>query len=346
MTAFKAACVQLNSGNDLAANLRAAETAIRSAAASGAQLIMLPEYAAMMDGSGRVMRENSPAEDGHPALDKFRALARETGAWLLVGSLTIKADDERMVNRSYLVSTSGEIAARYDKIHMFDCTLPSGKVIRESSAYRPGEAAVIATTPWGPLGMTICYDLRFPQLYRALAQAGALFLAVPSSFQRETGIAHWHALLQRARDREPELCIRTGYVRRASGQSHHVRPLAHHRPVGKNTGRARRRAGHCACRHRRRSGCQSSRHAAVDRARPAVCRTGRLTPNARDSIRFRHSQHFLSDKAEYQVRTDRRDARNERFAQISLDVEFLRRIPCRPCVITAVSHALNPTSPA
>ncbi len=196
MTAFKAACVQLNSGNDLAANLQAAETAIRSAAASGAQLIMLPEYAAMMDGSGRVMRENSPVEDGHPALDRFRVLARETKAWLLVGSLTIKVDDERMVNRSYLLSATGEIAARYDKIHMFDCTLPSGKVIRESSAYRPGEAAVIATTPWGPLGMTICYDLRFPQLYRALAQAGALFLAVPSSFQRETGVAHWHALLR------------------------------------------------------------------------------------------------------------------------------------------------------
>ena len=196
MTAFKAACVQLNSGNDLAANLRVAETAIRSAAASGAQLIMLPEYAAMMDGSGRVMRENSPAEDGHPALDRFRVIARETKAWLLVGSLTIKVDDERMVNRSYLLSVTGEIAARYDKIHMFDCTLPSGKVIRESSAYRPGEAAVIAPTPWGPLGMTICYDLRFPQLYRALAQAGALFLAVPSSFQRETGVAHWHALLR------------------------------------------------------------------------------------------------------------------------------------------------------
>ncbi len=196
MTAFKAACVQLNSGNDLAANLRAAETAIRSAAASGAQLIMLPEYAAMMDGSGRVMRENSPTEDGHPALDRFRVIARETKAWLLVGSLTIKVDDERMVNRSYLLSATGEIAARYDKIHMFDCTLPSGKVIRESSAYRPGEAAVIAPTPWGPLGMTICYDLRFPQLYRALAQAGALFLAVPSSFQRETGVAHWHALLR------------------------------------------------------------------------------------------------------------------------------------------------------
>ena len=196
MTAFKAACVQLNSGSDMAANLGAAETAIRSAAGSGAQLIMLPEYAAMMDGSGRVMRDNSPPEDAHPALAKFRALAQETRAWLLVGSLTVKVDDEHMANRSYLVSPQGAITARYDKIHMFDATLPSGKSIRESSAYRPGGEAVLAATPWGPLGMTICYDLRFPQLYRALAGAGALFLAVPSSFQRETGVAHWHSLLR------------------------------------------------------------------------------------------------------------------------------------------------------
>lgn len=196
MTAFKAACVQLNAGNDMAVNLRAAETFIRTAAADGAQLIMLPEYAAMMDGSGRVMRENSPAEDAHPALAKFRTLAAECKAWLLAGSLTIKADDERMINRSYLISAGGDIAAHYDKIHMFDVTLPGGKVIRESSAYRPGERAVIGQTPWGPLGMTICYDLRFPQLYRTLAKAGALFLAVPSSFQRETGIHHWHALLR------------------------------------------------------------------------------------------------------------------------------------------------------
>jgi deaminated glutathione amidase len=196
MTAFKAACVQLNSGNDMAANLQAAETAIRSAAASGAQLVLLPEYAALLDGSGRVMRENSPIEEQHPALTKFRALAQQSGAWLLIGSLTVKVDEERMVNRSYLLSPEGAITARYDKIHMFDVTLPSGKVIRESSAYRPGDRAVIAATPWGPLGMTICYDLRFPQLYRALAKAGALFLAVPSSFQRETGVAHWHALLR------------------------------------------------------------------------------------------------------------------------------------------------------
>jgi predicted amidohydrolase len=196
MTAFKAACVQLNSGSDMAVNLRAAETAIREAAASGAQFILLPEYAALLDGSGRVMRENSPLEEGHPALDKFRALARETGAWLLVGSLTVKLDGEHMANRSYLLSDDGAIAARYDKIHMFDVTLPSGKTIRESSAYRPGDKAVVAATPWGALGMSICYDLRFPHLYRELAKAGALFLAVPSSFQRETGVAHWHALLR------------------------------------------------------------------------------------------------------------------------------------------------------
>ena len=101
-----------------------------------------------------------------------------------------------MANRSYLLSSDGSVVARYDKIHMFDVTLPSGKVIRESSAYRPGEHAVVAATPWGPLGMTVCYDLRFPHLYRALARAGAMFLAVPSSFQRETGVAHWHALLR------------------------------------------------------------------------------------------------------------------------------------------------------
>jgi predicted amidohydrolase len=196
MTAFTVACVQLNSGNDLEANLRAAEAAVRSAAGRGAHLIMLPEYATLLDGSGRVMRENSHAEENHPALARLQALARETRAWLLIGSLTVKLNDERMVNRSFLLSSDGGIVARYDKIHMFDVTLPSGKVIRESSAYQPGDQAVIAATPWGPLGMTICYDLRFPQLYRALAKAGALFLAVPSSFQRETGTAHWHALLR------------------------------------------------------------------------------------------------------------------------------------------------------
>ena len=137
-----------------------------------------------------------PAESEHRALPAFQALARETRSWILVGSLTVTVDDDRMANRSYLVSDAGDVVARYDKIHMFDATLPGGKVIRESSAYRPGDTAVLAVTPWGPLGMSVCYDLRFPQLYRALAQAGAVMLAVPSSFQRETGPAHWHTLLR------------------------------------------------------------------------------------------------------------------------------------------------------
>ncbi len=196
MTAFKAACVQLNSCNDMDANLQTADAAVRAAATAGAALIMLPEYAALLDGSGRTMRENSYPEEQHPTLARLRVLAADTRAWLLIGSLTVKVDADRMVNRSYLLSPGGEIAAQYDKIHMFDVTLPGGKVIRESSAYHPGNRAVVAATPWGPLGMTICYDLRFPQLYRTLAKAGALFLAVPSSFQRETGVAHWHALLR------------------------------------------------------------------------------------------------------------------------------------------------------
>jgi predicted amidohydrolase len=196
MEKLTAACIQLNAGNDVERNLELAAEAVRRAAAQGARLITLPEYCVLLDGSGRVMRAHSPTEAEHRALPAFQALARETRSWILVGSLTVTVDDDRMANRSYLVSAAGDVVARYDKIHMFDATLPGGKVIRESSAYRPGDTAVLAATPWGPLGMSVCYDLRFPQLYRALAQAGAVMLAVPSSFQRETGPAHWHTLLR------------------------------------------------------------------------------------------------------------------------------------------------------
>ena len=196
MEKLTVACIQLNADSDVERNLRLAAESVRQAAAQGARLIALPEYCVLLDGSGRVMREHSPAEGDHRALAALQALARETRAWLLLGSLTVALEDGRMANRSYLVSDSGAIVARYDKIHMFDATLPGGKVIRESSAYRPGDQAVLAPTPWGPLGMSVCYDVRFPALYRALAQAGAVLLAVPSSFQRETGPAHWHTLLR------------------------------------------------------------------------------------------------------------------------------------------------------
>ncbi|MCW5604450.1 MAG: carbon-nitrogen hydrolase family protein [Burkholderiales bacterium] len=195
-TAFRAACLQLNSGNDMQANLAAVREMTREAAGSGAQFVLTPEYALMMDGSGRVMRERALDADGAPALAELQALARETEVWFLAGSLTLHTEDGRMANRSFLLSPEGEVTATYDKIHMFDATLPDGKVIRESSAYRPGDRAVMADLPWGRLGMTVCYDLRFPGLFRALAQAGARFITVPASFQRQTGVAHWHALLK------------------------------------------------------------------------------------------------------------------------------------------------------
>lgn len=193
---FRVALLQMQTGNDLAANLESMRAMTREAAAGGAQFVLSPEYVLMMDGSGRVMRERALDTEGTPALTELQALARELSIWLLVGSLTLKTDGERIVNRSYLLAEDGGVVASYDKIHMFDATLPDGKVIRESSAYCPGNRAVVADTPWGKLGLTICYDLRFPQLYRALARGGARYLTVPSSFQRATGKSHWHPLLK------------------------------------------------------------------------------------------------------------------------------------------------------
>ena len=200
------ACLQMNSGNEFTANMTAFSAMAREAVGRGARFILTPEYFLMMDGSGRVMREAALDESGEPALSAVSALARELAVWLLAGSFTLKSGDGRMYNRSVLISTEGRVVAAYDKIHMFDVTLPDGKVIRESTAYRPGERAILARTPWGNLGMTVCYDLRFPGLFRALAQAGAEFISVPSSFQRQTGRAHWHALL-RARAIENECFI-------------------------------------------------------------------------------------------------------------------------------------------
>ncbi len=196
----------MNSGNEFAVNLATFSAMAREAAASGAKFILSPEYFLMMDGTGRVMREAALDERGEPALSAITALARELEVWLLAGSVTLKSGDGRMCNRSVLISAEGRVVATYDKIHMFDVTLPDGKVIRESSAYRSGERAVLAETPWGKLGMTVCYDLRFPGLFRALAQAGAEFISVPSSFQRQTGKVHWHTLL-RARAIENECFI-------------------------------------------------------------------------------------------------------------------------------------------
>lgn len=192
----RVACVQLSPGDDLPANIAAALALAQDAAQRGARLVLLPEHALLLHASGRVMRERALAEDAHPGLAAFRDFARANRTTVLLGSLTVTTDETRIANRSYLIGADGSVAARYDKLHMFDATLANGREIRESSTYRPGTTAVAAPTPWGLLGMTICYDLRFPQLYRTLAHAGCRLLAVPSAFTQATGELHWHALLR------------------------------------------------------------------------------------------------------------------------------------------------------
>jgi predicted amidohydrolase len=193
---FNVACVQVNPGEDREANIQRAEQGVREACSRGAHLVVLPEYVTFLHASGTAMRNQALQESEDPALARFRALARERGIWILIGSLALAGADGKLANRSFLISNEGEIVARYDKLHMFDATLPGGRVIRESSAYTPGEQAVVATTPWAKIGMSICYDVRFPALYRALSQQGAEVLVVPSAFTKATGTLHWKALLQ------------------------------------------------------------------------------------------------------------------------------------------------------
>ena len=200
---FTAACVQFTAGPDPEPNLRLVEGLVRRARDAGADFIMTPEVSNFIE-SGRRRRDKARGEADDPFLAGMRALARELGVWLLLGSLVIDPAGEpgadpaetRLANRSFLIDANGEIVARYDKIHMFDIDLPSGETYRESAAYRPGAGTVVAETPWGRLGLSVCYDVRFPQLYRALAHAGADFLSVPSVFTVPTGRAHWHVLLR------------------------------------------------------------------------------------------------------------------------------------------------------
>jgi len=193
---FRAACVQTNASRDIAPSVEAACELVRAARGEGADLILLPENVSMLEPRSRLVREKAAPEDEHPALAAFRDLARETGAWLLVGSLTVRVDGDKVANRSLLLDATGGIVARYDKIHMFDVDLGDGERYRESAIFESGGRSVLAETPWGRIGMTVCYDLRFPHLYRHLAKGGARFLTVPSAFTRTTGQAHWHVLLR------------------------------------------------------------------------------------------------------------------------------------------------------
>ncbi|MGE5504675.1 MAG: carbon-nitrogen hydrolase family protein [Actinomycetota bacterium] len=196
MAGFKAACIQVNAGNDLMPNCEAAAHLAVEARAAGADLILMPENVAMMEwGRSNIVLKASP-EDEHLALKFFRDLARELGCWLHIGSLAVLLDGGMVANRSFVLRPDGSIAARYDKIHMFDVDLGLGETYKESATFQPGDSAVAVDLPWGRLGLSICYDLRFPHLYRALAKSECDFIAVPAAFTRTTGKAHWHVLLR------------------------------------------------------------------------------------------------------------------------------------------------------
>ena len=193
---FKAACVQMSSAAEIAPNLESATRFIRAAAGAGAQLIMTPENTTLIEPNRARQLAKTPVEEAHPGVPHFSALAKELGIWLLIGSMPVRADEKRIANRSFLFDPKGAIVARYDKIHMFDVDLPNGETYRESNGVRPGEQGVVAQTPWGAIGLTICYDVRFAYLHRALAHAGAVMLTVPAAFTVPTGQAHWHVLLR------------------------------------------------------------------------------------------------------------------------------------------------------
>jgi predicted amidohydrolase len=188
-------CLQYSAGADTDRNLRQVEKLLSDAVGAGAQLVCLPEYATCYGTRRGRLVLGAEDEEEHTGLLALKNMARERAIWMLIGSVAIKSDDGMISNRSYLIDDAGSIVARYDKLHLFDVDLEGGESYRESDLVRPGEQAVLIETPLGRLGLTICYDIRFPQLYRTLAKAGADILFVPAAFTRKTGQAHWHTLV-------------------------------------------------------------------------------------------------------------------------------------------------------
>jgi len=194
-SAFKVALVQMRSAMEPKANIAAALAAIEEAKSAGADYVLTPEMTNIIAKRERMMA-TIVDEERDPTLAALREAARKHSLYIHIGSLAIRASPERAANRSFLIDRRGDVVARYDKIHMFDVDLAGGESYRESHSYRPGDLAVVADLPWGRLGVTICYDLRFPALYRALAESGASFLSIPSAFTKPTGEAHWHVLMR------------------------------------------------------------------------------------------------------------------------------------------------------
>ena len=229
---MRAALVQLNVSDDPVANLIATVAAVREGVAQGAGFILTPECTNLLSSNRDHQRATLHPQSTDPTLHALRAEAQAAQVWLLIGSLGLKTDDPdgRFANRSLLIAPDGSLAATYDKIHMFDVNVSETEVYRESAAYRPGIQATLAKTPFATLGLTVCYDVRFPHLYRRLAQAGAEILTVPAAFNHITGAAHWESLL-RAR------AIETGCFVLAPAQTGF-----HPEPLGQ--GKGRRTHGH------------------------------------------------------------------------------------------------------
>ncbi len=193
---FTAAMIQMRTALSPEATFDQAASLIRQAKEAGADYVLTPEMSNLMQVNRQALFALLREEERDKSLAGYRELARTLKIFVHVGSLAVLASTERAANRSFLINPDGEIVARYDKIHMFDVDLGNGEAYRESANYQPGEVAVIADLPWGRIGLTICYDLRFPALYRALAETGASFITIPSAFTQKTGEAHWHTLMR------------------------------------------------------------------------------------------------------------------------------------------------------
>jgi predicted amidohydrolase len=193
----RVALLQAQTGIDPAANAKALVAAVEQAAAGGAAMLFTPEMSGLLDQDRKRAASNLRLAEKDPVLAAVRDAAAKAGIWVHLGSLAVRRPDEpRLANRAFLIDGTGAIRVTYDKLHLFDVDLPTGESWRESAAYAPGEAAVVADTPVGPLGLSICYDLRFPDLFRALTDAGAKVIAIPAAFTVPTGQAHWHVLMR------------------------------------------------------------------------------------------------------------------------------------------------------
>lgn len=192
---MRIALLQMTSGIDPVANAAQLVAAIAQAKAGGAAMLFTPEMSGLLDRDRKRAAANQYPECGDPVLAAVCAAAKRDGLWVALGSLAVR-EGERLANRSFLIDDQGQIVARYDKIHLFDVDLATGESWRESSAYQAGNGTVIANTPIGTLGLSICYDIRFPALYASLSAGGATILAIPAAFTVPTGKAHWHVLMQ------------------------------------------------------------------------------------------------------------------------------------------------------